>query len=185
VSPAVLEPRPETETMIEVLLKQADLPPEPALADIGTGSGALGITAFLELKNASVDLIEVDNKAMEIAKVNVINHTTGQNVIKSDLLAQTSQQYDVLLCNLPYVPDTHTINTSAMHEPKIAIFGGPDGLDLYRKLFEQIKNIRKRPLLILTEALPPQHEALAHIANEAGYTLRQTDDFIQAFELRK
>jgi len=190
VSPAVLEPRPESETMIELL--KSCMNEDSSLrwndrmlriADVGAGSGALGITAYLELKNATVDLIEVDNDALKIAKMNVVLHTTDQNVIKSDLLAQAPREYDILLCNLPYVPDSHTINASAMHEPKIAIFGGPDGLDLYRKLFDQIKNLAKRPLLILTESLPPQHAALKRIAEAADYKLSRSEDFIQAFKL--
>lgn len=154
------------------------------IADIGTGSGALGITAQLELSQASVDLLEIDPAAIEVAKTNVICFTTGQTVIKSDLLKSAPRNYDILLCNLPYVPDTHTVNQAAMHEPKIAIFGGPDGLDIYRKLFDQIKILGKSPLLILTEALPPQHNSLASIAQVAGYELGQTDDFIQSFERR-
>lgn len=185
VTQAVLEPRPESETMIDLLLGQTDLPATVRIADVGTGSGALGITAKLELPKASVDLLEIDEAALEVAKMNVIKFTTSISVIQSDLLAQSSQDYDVLLCNLPYVPDTHTINTAAMHEPALAIFGGPDGLDLYRKLFKQIKNLQVRPLLILTESLPPQHEALKVLAEQYGYRQAQEDDFIQAFRRTK
>jgi release factor glutamine methyltransferase len=182
VSPAVLEPRPESETMIELLLKRSDLHKSSRIADVGTGSGALGITTKLELPEASVDLLEIDPAAIEIAKVNVIKLTTSISVIQSDLLAQSSQDYDVLLCNLPYVPDTHVINDAALHEPRLAIFGGPDGLDLYRTLFEQIKILRNRPLLILSESLPPQHAALKQLAHEHGYTEDTEDDFIQVFK---
>jgi methylase of polypeptide subunit release factors len=67
-------------------------------------------------------------------------------------------------------------------EPRLAIFGGPDGLDLYRRLFSQVENLKHKPLYILCEALPPQHELLASIAQSAGYNLQQTDDFIQVFQ---
>lgn len=179
----VLEPRPESETMIELLLKQQDLPAKPRLADIGTGSGALGITAKLELPEASVDLIEIDPDAINTTKMNVIKHTTNVSILHSDLLTGTPQDYDIMLCNLPYVPDGFGINEAAMREPKIAIFGGADGLDLYRKLFKQINNIPKKPLLILCESLPPQHEALEIIGNESGYRVAAQEDFIQAFKL--
>lgn len=211
----VLEPRPESETMIDVLkslpIVQAKKyspthqPPTQAtshelgstasagpvdstkdlktvrIADVGTGSGALGITAYLELENAQVDLIELDDQALKTAKMNVDLFTINVSVIKSDLLAQTPQNYDVLLCNLPYVPDNFSLNPAAMREPKIAIFGGPDGLNLYRKLFNQLQNTAQKPLYILTEALPPQHEPLAEIAALGGYRLLKTDDFIQLF----
>jgi release factor glutamine methyltransferase len=183
VSPAVLEPRPESETMLDLLL---DLPAARTrkwrVADVGTGSGALGITAKLELPNASVDLLEIDEPAIEIAKKNVIKFTASISVILSDLLQSAPQAYDILLCNLPYVPDDFHINTAASHEPKIAIFGGPDGQDIYRRLFDQIAKLSKRPLYVLTESLPPQHEQLAAIAQTAGYKLTKTADFIQLFE---
>lgn len=182
ITPGVLEPRPESETMLELLLKRSDIPAKPRIADVGAGSGALGITAKLELPEASVDLLEVDDKAIEVAKLNVIKFATGISVIKSDLLAQSPGDYEILLCNLPYVPDGHTINEAAMHEPKVAIFGGPDGLDLYRKLFKQMDILRTKPLLILTESLPPQHTALKLLAQQHGYTQDEAEDFILVFK---
>jgi release factor glutamine methyltransferase len=195
LTPAVLEPRPESESMVELLIglhhglettvndskSVKNQSSTMRIADVGTGSGALGITAALECKNTSVDLLEIDDDAIKVAEMNVDLHTTSTPVIKSDLLQESAQDYDILLCNLPYVPDTHTINAAAEHEPHIAIFGGPDGLDLYRKLYKQIKNMQKRPLFILCESLPPQHAALETIAHDAGYTLLKTDDFIQVF----
>jgi release factor glutamine methyltransferase len=195
ITPAVLEPRPESETMIDLLggLSSAGkLQAENGkkggnalkIADVGAGSGALGITAKLEFpkgREVAVDLLEIDPKAVRIAKINVEKHTTTISVISSDLLERSAKDYDVLLCNLPYVPDGHTINEAAMHEPRIAIFGGPDGLDIYRKLFEQVRGLKKQPLYILTESLPPQHDGLQSIADQAGYALEKTDDFIQVF----
>lgn len=204
INPAVLEPRPESEAMIELLL---DLPlfkaPEdtktasdtntahahnvPAkrvtIADIGTGSGALGITAAIELPGAQVDLLELDPAAAKVAQLNADRLTTGLRVILSDLLTNADTGYDVLLCNLPYVPDDYTINKAAGFEPRIALFGGPDGLDSYRKLSTQLTTAQKRPLFILTESLPEQHEALAAITAKNGYRLDKTVDFIQQFSL--
>jgi release factor glutamine methyltransferase len=198
ITPAVLEPRPESEAMIDLLgdlsaTGQLDLKMgsksapddfELKIADVGAGSGALGITAKLEFsidKKVRVDLLEIDPKAVKVAKMNVDKYTIGISVIESDLLAQSPRDYDVLLCNLPYIPNNYIVNKSALLEPKIAIFGGPDGLDLYRKLFKQVKSLPKQPLFILTEALPPQHASLQVIASKCGYKLSQVDDFIQVF----
>lgn len=197
ITPDVLEPRPESETMIELLIKLSrgmtsttspaitslDWNANLRLADVGSGSGALGITAKLELPNIEVELIDIDEKGLEVSKMNVDLFTISINVIKSDLLANCSNDYDILLCNLPYVPDDYQINDAAMHEPQIAIFGGADGLDIYRKLFEQIKIRSNKPLLILTEALPPQHAELELIAKSSGYVLCDKEDFIQVFAL--
>lgn len=188
ITPAVLEPRPESETMIDLLgtlSAEGKLPPETLkIADVGAGSGALGITAKLEFpedKNVVVDLLEIDPDALKIAQINVEKHTTNINVIASDLLSAPKRSYDILLCNLPYVPDGHTVNQAALHEPKIAIFGGADGLDLYRELFNQVSKLANKPLYILTESLPPQHQGLAALARSNGYNLEQTEDFIQVF----
>lgn len=191
ITPAVLEPRPESETMIELLIRlskvydpRLDWSNDVRLADVGSGSGALGITAKLELPNIEVDLIDIDEKALKVSKMNVDLFTISISTLTSDLLEKTIKNYDVLLCNLPYVPDDHTINSSALHEPKIAIFGGLDGLDVYRKLFNQIEKRIYKPLYILTESLPPQHDALKQIAESGGYDLSYTDDFIQVFAKR-
>jgi release factor glutamine methyltransferase len=181
ITPAVLEPRPESETMIDLLKQLPDLPARPQIADIGAGSGALGITAALEAPQAHVELLEIDPKAAKVAKINVDKFTLNIPVILSDLLARTGHDYDILLCNLPYVPDDYQINLAALHEPRLAIFGGPDGLDIYRKLFKQVKNLPQQPLYILTEALPFQHDELASIAGNNGFQLQQKNDFIQVF----
>jgi HemK-like putative methylase len=149
---------------------------------VGTGSGALGITAKLELPGASVELLDLDQEALGVAKTNVDLFTLDISVIQTDLLKGSSSNYDVLLCNLPYVPDDYEINTAALHEPRLAIFGGPDGLDLYRKLFKQTRNESSEVLYILTEALPYQHEQLQQIASQHGFSLAGAEGFIQIFE---
>lgn len=181
ISPAVLEPRPESETMIDLLKKLPDVPSKPLIADVGTGSGALGITAKLELPDSTVELLEIDEKALKIAQTNVDKYTISVNVLRSDLLSKSSQSNHVLLCNLPYVPDDYQINQAAGQEPKLAIFGGPDGLDLYRRLFQQVANLSEQPLYLLTECLPPQHTVLQAIAEKTQYKLLKSDDFIQVF----
>jgi methylase of polypeptide subunit release factors len=68
-----------------------------------------------------------------------------------------------------------------MREPRTAIFGGPDGLDLYRQLFEQIDPLPYKPQYVLTESMPPQHELMKDVARQHGYQLQKTADFIQVF----
>jgi len=179
----VLEPRPESETMID-LLKQ--LPgPVDSVIDIGTGSGALAITAKLELLSPAICAIDIDPKCLQVAKNNAKRLQADVTFLSGDLLAPVPvtalNTQTVLLCNLPYVPDTFQVNTAALHEPRLAIFGGPDGLELYRKLFRQIIGMSHRPTYVLTESMPPQHKALTDIAIDTGYTLTTSEDFIQVF----
>ena len=180
----VLEPRPESETMIDLL---KDLPglEVQTIIDVGTGSGALAITAKLELPQARVVAIDIDTGCLRVAARNGASHQAHIRFATGDLLAPCSaQQLDgsILLCNLPYVPDTFQINPAAMQEPRRAIFGGTDGLDLYRQLFSQIRERRLAPAYVLAESMPPQHTALQSIANNASFVLTRTIDFVQVFK---
>ncbi len=178
----VLEPRPESETMID-LLKQLNLKAS-AIVDVGTGSGALAITAKLEIQGVKVLATDIDEKCLGVAKKNASRLSVRIEFYHGNLLAALPGKAlasAIILCNLPYVPDNFTINPAAMNEPRIAIFGGSDGLDVYRKLFRQINKLRVKPKFILTESMPPQHQELTKIAGTSGYHLTETDDFIQLF----
>ncbi len=196
----VLEPRPESETMIELLKQLVDSgqlivdSKKPmsknyklktinffAVADIGTGNGAIGITAALEIPRSRVDLYEISSGALAVAKHNVHLHELRLHARKMHLLSRPLLPYDVILANLPYVPDHWKINEAAMAEPRIAIFGGPDGLDVYRKLFHQLQRFTWKPRYVLTESLPPQHDNLTEIAKNHSFKLYKSQDFIQIF----
>jgi release factor glutamine methyltransferase len=180
VNEHVLVPRPETENMIE-LLKTLDLSADSRIADIGTGSGCIVITAALELPSAIVQAYDIDPQCLELATANATKLGAKVTFIQSNLLENVITT-DVLLTNLPYVPNDYTINTAATYEPKLALFGGEDGLDLFRTMFEQIKSNRWKPSYVLTESLPEQHQTLAAIARKtAGYSLEKTAGFIQLF----
>lgn len=181
VTPDVLEPRPETETMVDVL-KTLKLNKKPIIVDVGTGSGAIAVTTKLELPNASVIATDIDPACLRVAKTNVVKHSTDILLKKGNLIEPIKNQIDVIMANLPYVPDDFVINKAAQNEPRIAIFGGPDGLDLYRQLFEQINALKLKPEYVLTESLPFQHKELAKIAQKSDYELTETKDFIQAFK---
>ena len=182
INKRVLEPRPESETMIE-LLKKLPLQAHPIMADVGTGSGAIGITAKLEIPTCEVDLYDIDSSCLAVARHNCALHELHLPGFKRDLLNRAARAYDIVLANLPYVPNRWKINEAAAMEPRIAIFGGPDGLDLYRRLFEQLSKMSIQPKFVLAESLPPQHEALQKIAQNYGYKLKTTEDFIQVFAL--
>ncbi len=176
----VLEPRPESETVID-LLKSLKIKQPFNLVDVGAGSGALGITAKLELPNITVEMLELDDEAIKICEKNKQHFNVDVSIKNSDLLGSATKPYDVILANLPYVPDNYHVNQAAAMEPSIAIFGGPDGLDLYRRLFGQIAKNSMFPRYVLTESLPFQQVELVKIAQLTDYELLKTDDFIQVF----
>ena len=184
VTPATLQPRAETETMID-LLKGSGFTGlrESVIVDVGSGSGCIAITAKLEFPEAKVYATEINKDALIIAKKNAKNLEADVTFLQGNLLQpywalSPGPSPLALLCNLPYVPNAHTINQAAMQEPRVAIFGGEDGLDLYREMFEQIDKasgftgLREsvgKPKYIFTESLPFQHEKLAEIAEKHGY----------------
>lgn len=197
VTPDTLEPRPETETMLD-LLKQIKgsgfRAPGSVIVDVGTGSGCLAITAKLEWPDFEVYATEINKDALKIAVQNAKKLSAEVTFLEGNLLepywalGPEPGALFAILANMPYVPDAHTINQAAMQEPKVAIFGGPDGLDLYRRMFEQIEEGpglgaqgSVRPQYILTESLPFQHEELRKIAEKSGYKQTTEEDFIQVF----
>lgn len=180
VSPRVLQPRPESETMIDQL-KKLDLPARPAIADVGTGSGCLGITAALEIAGARVDLYDIDSSALAVAKHNSAMYELKLDTRKRNLLNRPLRRYDAILANLPYLPDNWNIDRSILAEPRIAFLGGKDGLDLYRNLFAQLQKLAWPKLYILCEAMPPQQAALIQAGTSHGFTKIAKQDFIVVF----
>lgn len=188
VNSHTLEPRPETETMIELLLNLVEsrkLKVE-SLVDVGTGSGCIAITTALELPGTKVYATDIDEECLKTARQNAQNLGADVTFLQGNLLRPipTSffQRPSSILANLPYVPETHQINQAALHEPRRAIFGGKDGLDYYRMLFVQIDEVSNKPVVILAESLPSQHATLTEIATRHGYKLTESRNFIQCFE---
>ena len=183
VNARTLEPRPETEDMID-LLKEIWQPQYAKwrIADVGTGSGAIGLTVMLELDAINMELIDIDRPAMTVARFNAKKYGLKPKFTMGDLLADSILPIDIIMANLPYVPDSHTINEAAMQEPRHAIFGGPDGLELYRRLFAQIKTRQHQAKYVLTESLPFQHDDLARIADGSDYKCVNQAGFVQLFK---
>lgn len=180
----VLEPRPESETLIDELKLLASYHSDTfSVLDIGTGSGALIITAKLELPNIDAYGLDLSQDCLNVARRNAKKYTDDITFLKSDLLKEATKlklNQTILLANLPYVPSGWQINPPAMREPAMAIYGGKNGLSLYEQLFEQSNHL-KIINWIITESMPPQHEALAKIALEHSFREVRDNDFIQVF----
>lgn len=179
VNDKVLIPRPETESFIE-LLKDLSLD-NPKIADIGAGSGCIGITATLELPHSTVHLYDIDKSALIIADSNAKSLEANVQSYISDLLENLKTSYDVLLANLPYVPEQLVTSPEITKEPALALFSGKDGLDHYKKFWLQVKNLQNKPTYILTESLKEQHTELNKLAQAAGYSHSKTDLLVSVY----
>ncbi|HUC89458.1 MAG TPA: HemK/PrmC family methyltransferase [Patescibacteria group bacterium] len=178
----VLVPRPETETMIELLKEYSYKTRLKRIVDVGTGSGCIGITAALET-GANVGLYDIDSQALDVARRNAETFGVVIQSGLSDLLDNVPpDSYDAILANLPYVPENYPINEAAGHEPRLAIFAGKDGLELYRRLWSQVIRSPSKPPLVLTESLLLQHSKMVELARDAGYELSRSKGLIQQFE---
>lgn len=180
VDAKVLVPRPETETMID-LAKNLPVDAKKCFVDVGTGSGAIAITMACELGEVQVLATDIDQNCLKIARKNAVKHHATVDLHQANLIERLHFPVDAtILANLPYVPNDYKINQAAKTEPRLAIFGGDDGLDLFRQLFQQLQAAQHQGY-VLTEALPFQHKELSNLAQQFGYELNKTDDFIQVF----
>jgi len=140
VAPGVLVPRPETEFIVEdVIGRVPDGPGLLRIADVGTGSGCLAVALARWLPTAHVTAIDVSPIALAVAARNVTAHDVAArvSVARGDLLGTHAGPFDVIVSNPPYVPSAHipTLQREVRDfEPAGALDGGPDGLDIIRRL---------------------------------------------------
>ena len=132
-----LIPRPETEELAEWLLKHAKLPEEARILDMGCGSGVLGLTLAAEIPAARVTLADLSADALALSRENAGQLEIGNaEFVESDLFSALGDRtYDLVVANLPYVPeaDRATLAKELAHDPALALFGGPDGMDVIRR----------------------------------------------------
>jgi release factor glutamine methyltransferase len=139
-----LIPRPETEELAEWLLKNTKLPANPRVLDMGCGSGVLGLTLAAELPGSQVTLADLSPDALALARENAaLLEIANARFVESDLFAALAgQSFDLIVANLPYVPETDraTLSKEVAHDPDLALFGGPDGLDVIRRFVPAAKD---------------------------------------------
>ena len=188
VTTATLIPRPESETIIE-LLQQA-LPKNAALiterplrlVDVGTGSGNLGITAKLLHPELDVTLIDISRYALTIAEENAETHHVDVELLQSDLLASYPFAADIIIANLPYVDPTWERSPETEHEPATALFAPDKGLALIFELLIQTKEKLVHNGKLILEADPEQHDAIKKEAAHYGLILHERRDYCLLFE---
>lgn len=140
VDPRVLIPRPETETLVEFLIERFRDARRALIADVGTGSGAIAVSLAAYLPRARLLATDISPDALEVARANAHRHRVADRVafLSGDLLAPLAPyrgRLDAVAANPPYVPDAEILPREiAEHEPPVALFGGPRGLDAHARL---------------------------------------------------
>lgn len=171
VDERVLIPRPETEVLVERALeygrrKETDL----RVADIGTGSGCIAVALARHLPGARIYATDISSAALEVADENRRSHGVSDRVIllQGDLCAILPESVDLLVCNPPYTVWQSLPRGISDYEPRIALDGGADGLELYRRLFGQMPDYLRSKGYALLEFGDGQGPAVTAMARELG-----------------
>lgn len=141
VSPDVLIPRPETELLVERAIAFCKERPRSLIADVGTGSGIIAISLAAASPGTRVIATDRSHAALKIAALNAARYQLNKiHFVQTDLLLGLDSPLDLICANLPYIP-TEVLNglPLAQWEPRLALDGGPDGLDLIRRLLKQAR----------------------------------------------
>jgi release factor glutamine methyltransferase len=161
ITPDVLIPRPETELLVEKALAWLkESPVRRTVADVGTGSGIIAVTIAMEIPSARILATDISPAALQVAQNNAYKFDIADriNFVECDILPPhpkslpTEEHFDLLCANLPYIP-TETLRSLPVYErePRLALDGGSDGLDLFRKLMSRAPEWMAPNSLILLE----------------------------------
>lgn len=178
-----LIPRPETEELVEFALQMAPRCTGMRVLDMGCGSGIIGITLALELarQNPEVVMVDISEAALALTLENATALGARVKTYRSDLFSAWDAPeegavrppeglFNLVLANLPYVPEGEEVSPEVQHDPATALYGGPDGLDIVRRfLKEALPHLAARSLVML-EVGHDQGPATQEIMQELGYT---------------
>jgi release factor glutamine methyltransferase len=170
VNKNVLIPRFETEELVEQVVEYTkDLNKDKIkILDLGCGSGAIGLTLKSILKDSEVTLTDISKDALEVAKLNANNLNLDVTFIESDWFSNVKlEKYDIIVSNPPYIRTDEEIEEIVKNnEPSLALYGGVDGLDCYRKILANIKPYLNNKFLMAFEIGESQKEEIYDIVNK-------------------
>ena len=177
VKEGVLIPRPDTEVLVEEVIKLAKKKDAKNILDIGTGSGAITVSLAKYLENVKVTSVDISDIALEIGKRNAISNEVDDriNFVKSDLFTNIDKEtkFDIIVSNPPYIKREviETLDKQVKdYEPYNALEGGVDGLDFYRAITKQAKEYLKKGGILAYEVGHDQSEDVSKLMEIDGYT---------------
>ncbi len=170
VTEATLIPRPETEILVEAIIKKAQQANTKTLLEIGTGSGCIAISLALHLPETTIQACDISEQALAVAKQNARNLKAPVEFFLSDLLQEVHESPEIIVANLPYLAqediDNSPTKDELLAEPRLALYAEKDGLALIQELIKQcVEKLSSKGLLYL-ELLPRQIETLRNWIQE-------------------
>lgn len=176
VTPSVLIPRPDTEILVEKIIELIDNREGARILDIGTGSGAITISLAHYLKTAKVDTVDISLEATEVAKGNAEKNKVADRVtfLNGDVFEPVTEgtKYDVVVSNPPYIPseDIEDLQIEvAVHEPRLALDGGQDGYDFYRRIINEAPAYLNEGGILAFETGHDQARTIAELMEQNGH----------------
>lgn len=177
VTPDVLIPRPETELLVEEALRAIVDRKEPAIADVGTGSGCIAVALAQARRDATLYALDLSAPALAVARCNAERHGVGDRIrfIRADLLGAfggaSAETFDGIVSNPPYIPEQDLDGLQpeiARYEPRVALAAGEDGLDFYRRLLREAPPLLKPGGCLIMELGCGQFDRVKRLARECG-----------------
>ena len=184
VNKFVLDPRPETEGIIEESIKiYNDKKAHFNILDIGTGSGAIAISLAREFENAEIVAIDISEDAIKVANHNIKTKKLDKRIkLKKTSFENIEDNFDLIVSNPPYLTQNEINNISdeiRNFEPFIALFGGEDGLDFYQEFSKQIYNKLKKGGYLILEIGASQFSDCREIFRDSGLKLIKKEQDLQ------
>lgn len=175
VNEDVLIPRPDTESLVEEVISIAKRINAKKIMDLCTGSGAIAVSLAKYIENSEITALDISKKALNIAKKNAINNNVQNQItfVESDLFEKIKKEkYDIIVSNPPYIRKDiiKTLDKEVQREPRIALDGGYDGLDFYRKIINKSDEYLKfKGYLCLEIGYDQKIDVIELIENEEKY----------------
>ena len=176
VRPGVLIPRPETEMLAESAIRWARerslRVPHPEVLDLCCGSGCIGISVQLQCPQIRCTMTDLSPEALAVTRENAERLQAACEILSGDLFeAAAGRTFDLILCNPPYIPgaECDALQAEVMREPRMALDGGADGLDFYRRITEGAARHLKEGGWLLAEIGFDQGEAVRSMFVEHQY----------------
>jgi release factor glutamine methyltransferase len=176
VTPAVLIPRPDSETLIETAVAHFGKGGPSHVLDLGTGSGALLLAALSEWPEASGLGVDLSASALAVAKGNALRLGLNADFRLGDWGEGIDQTFDLILCNPPYVECDAKLSAEVLNEPHAALFAGIDGLDDYRRIIPQLPALLVQNGAAILEIGMTQMEDVSALANAVGLVAKAQKD---------